>query len=217
MTTGPIAKLVLGGTIDGVQQWSIGFTCQAQTAPSSAELSTWLADVETKVNTWWTATGGGQGLNKAGLNLSTLTAYGYAELNTPATGQAELVKSSPLAGGMTTYAPSQCAIVCSLLTGYPGRHNRGRVYVPATTPIAGSNNRIPPTAQTNIATAMANFIKALATLTINGTTTSAVLVPSSGTSQSHFVTAVSVGDVVDTQRRRRDAYIESRVSVSSAS
>jgi hypothetical protein len=211
MTTGPIGRLILSGVIDATQSWSVGLTCQAETGPTSDELDAWLTAVESLVDTWWVASGGVGSINKPSLLLTTLTAYGYVELNTPPTGVAQHVLGTALAGtGTTVVTPSQLAVVCTLKTPYPGRHNTGRIYLPATAMPLLSTNRVTAALCNTLATTCAAFLTSLAGETINGTTTSAVLVPSSGISSSRFVSEASVGDIVDTQRRRRDKYVETR-------
>ncbi len=208
MTTGPYAKLSIEGTIDGVQGFSMGLSCQAETTPTAEDLIAWLPDIETPLAAWWVTTLGPKAMNKSTCIINTLKAYGYAEIGTPSQSSASFTLGTALPGNGTAVSPTQCALVVTLKTAFTGRHNTGRFYMPATAAGVGTANRLNNGQPAAVAGATATLLHALGLLTINGTTSSAVFVPSSGAAQSRFVTAVEVGDVIDTQRRRRDQYKE---------
>jgi hypothetical protein len=216
MSTGPYVKLVLSGTIDGVQDWSVGLACQTEPDATAEQLAAWLATVSPLVTTYWAAAGSIRAYQKAGFVLGKLTAFAYNEINTPSVASAELALTTPLVGTSPSEYPTQASIVHSLKTGFTGRHNSGRTYWPCTAAPGTTANRLLASQCLGLATSWAAFIRGLSTLIVNGTTTTAVIVPASGATESRFVSEVQVGDIVDTQRRRRDKYIETRQTASSS-
>nr|CRY96159.1 hypothetical protein [uncultured prokaryote] len=212
MSTGAFAKLVIGGVIDTVQSWSVGISCVANTTPSDADLDAWLTDVYPLVSTWAGAANSFKAINKAACTINTLNAYGYSELGTTAASSAEYRYGTPIAGTNSTGLSSQLALVATFKTLRPGRHNTGRIYVPCTALVQGPANRVVTGTAQGLATATAGLLTALTGTIINSTETAAPIVPNSGAGPSQVITSVYVGDIVDTQRRRRDKYVETRYS-----
>lgn len=105
-----------------------------------------------------------------------------------------------------TCLPFQCAPVVSLRTATLSRAGRGRFYLPSLAVDQVDAGRMAGAAQTTLADAaellLTGLTSAGGTVVIyhraNGTTTP--------------VTSLDVGDVIDTQRRRRNKLVESRVS-----
>jgi hypothetical protein len=103
--------------------------------------------------------------------------------------------------------PPQVALVVSLLTVVANRSGRGRFYLPSPAAEVLDGGRLDATVQGVIATAAGALFSAL---------TSASLVPVIYSRTAHTtttITSASLGDVFDTQRRRRDKLIEERVSI----
>lgn len=100
--------------------------------------------------------------------------------------------------------PSQISTVVSLHTGFPGASKRGRMYFPPFGVSAGTSNaRVASACVTALTSAMVNFfqdVNAIAGLAVN--------VYSTTVDQLTPVTQVRVGDVFDTQRRRRNELVE---------
>nr|CRY97567.1 hypothetical protein [uncultured prokaryote] len=206
--TGPLnyARLVIGGQIDAVQGWSVGLSLDVETPPTTDELVAWLPDAATAVEAWWGDSQGPKTINKPGCVLSQLAAYGYTAPGTPAVASAVLAVG-PLAGINGPEQPSQCSLVASLKTPYPGRRNQGRIYIPFTAGGFITNGLVQAATAQTIAQTTAALIVALAATTINGTTTAAALIAGSGDSQFRYVSSVVVDTVPDTQRRRADKYV----------
>ena len=103
--------------------------------------------------------------------------------------------------------PPQCAVAVSLRTASATRSGRGRFYLP----VYGTNEAVAgvldSTAQTQTATAAQ---KALQSLVAAGFTP---VIYHRGPKSTTAITTVDVGNVFDTQRRRRDKLIETRVSL----
>lgn len=102
--------------------------------------------------------------------------------------------------------PYQCAPVVSWRTAILSRAGRGRIYAPS--PAAGvlADGRMTSTARGHLADAAAGMMGAL---------TAASLQPVIYHRAAHTTTniiSLDVGDVIDTQRRRRNKLIEARTS-----
>lgn len=102
--------------------------------------------------------------------------------------------------------PFQCAPVVSLRTAQLSRSGRGRFYAPslATTQIDGG--RMLAGAQTALADSAQDLLQALEA----GGQAPVIYHRGAGTTTN--VTSIDVGDVIDTQRRRRNKLVEARVS-----
>lgn len=115
--------------------------------------------------------------------------------------------------GGTNALPPQIAICASLLTDFAGGSNRGRMYLPG--PVNGQTTtagKLTTAASGVIATALsAAFAACLAT---GGGIVIQVYSPTLRSLTT--VTAVGVGDVLDTQRSRRNSLLEIRAESSFA-
>lgn len=121
---------------------------------------------------------------------------------------AEFVLPDPIGGQGQAFLPYQCAWVSSLRTGRPGGRYRGRLYWPCYGAVLETTSLRIPTATVAAVTAdVATLLTALA----GAAAPDAVLVPAvvslTGGHASRVTTVVG-GDIVDTQRRRRDALAE---------
>lgn len=130
-------------------------------------------------------------------------------------GISEAMRGTPLNGTGAALMPSQAAMVISLQTNTPGASGRGRLYWPAAGAGVGSTFRItaPPyglfrdQAKTYLAAIETALEGAFPLITFD------LAVRSRRTHTTPHVTRIRVGDVVDTQRRRRDSLPESYSTV----
>jgi len=125
---------------------------------------------------------------------------------------AEVVLSAPAPGTGLMTKPFQSALVSSLLTGRPGRSYRGRLYWPALgASINGSTGRVAPAQVLSFTAAVSAFLSAVQMAApVDGGV--ALSVVSDTISTATPVTSILSGDILDTQRRRRDALEELRTS-----
>lgn len=112
--------------------------------------------------------------------------------------------------------PPQTCIVASLRTAAPGPRYRGRMYLPLLSGTVSTSTGLYPSADaSSIATAVKNELAAVAALSSWGAAGWTPIVASQVAGGSyHAITAVKVGNVFDTQRRRRNKIIESYSTVS---
>lgn len=117
----------------------------------------------------------------------------------------------PASGTGAPALPFQNAVVISLRTDTPGASGRGRLYWPALNAAVGTTGRMTtPTSAAMVADAktyLMGMASDLATSFIGITFTPAVR--SRLTKTTPHITRIQVGNVIDTQRRRRDTLPES--------
>lgn len=120
--------------------------------------------------------------------------------------------ATPLPGQGTMTKVFQTSLVFSLLTGRPGRSYRGRIFWPALgATISSSTGRLTGPTIGEAASEMAAFLKDAGRRgglqpdvdPVVYSTLLDVVTP---------VTSVSVGNILDTQRRRRDSLVEGRAT-----
>jgi hypothetical protein len=122
------------------------------------------------------------------------------------------------ASSATAVQVAQAAIVLSLRTDAPGASGRGRLYWPAMGAQIGTNLRLTNPTAASMAEAAAAYLNDVR-LAMEAAATSlppwsslALAVRSKTTHTTPHVVRVMVGDVIDTQRRRRDALPETYVT-----
>jgi hypothetical protein len=119
-------------------------------------------------------------------------------------------RTTALAGTGAATMPPQCAWVVSLRTNTPGGSGRGRVYWPLMDATLNSSGRIPTAEVTAGLSAMRLYLTAIrdALATAFPTIGYNLAVRSRTQLATPHVVRIQAGDVVDTQRRRRDALPE---------
>ena len=103
--------------------------------------------------------------------------------------------------------PFQVSLAVSLSTTLANRHGRGRFYLPPLTAASLAVGRVAPSSLTTIGSAVGALFSGLA-----GGNLTPVVRDRTG-HISTVVTSASVGDVFDTQRRRRNKLVEERVTI----
>lgn len=98
--------------------------------------------------------------------------------------------------------PAQNATAISLTTVLANRHGRGRFFLPPLAVSTVAGGKLAAAAVGNLVTAFTNFFDVLETQGL------AVVVRDRTNHVSTTVTAARVGDVIDTQRRRRNKLVE---------
>lgn len=191
-------RLVASGTTPGE---SFSFTMHADGVLSTGDAAQAFADALTAC---WTA--GMDGLTTAEVDVTLASA---ASIDPGTDGQitrAEVVLA--LTGtDVGEMLPFQCATVISLLTASATRSGRGRFYLPPLAVSVLDDGRISGASLAVLDTAWTAFFDSLNT---DG------LSPVVRNRTAHVSTAVTgarVGDVIDTQRRRRNKLVEARLDI----
>ena len=186
-------RMVASGTTPG-ESWS--FTLPGEGALSTADAATAFGDAPTAA---WA--GGMDDVTTADVDC---TLASVAALDPATDGQLTRVEvvlalTGVAAGEMLPY---QCATVISLLTDSATRHGRGRFYLPPLATGTVDGGLISAAAITSLDTAWTAFFDSLNTDGLN---------PVVRNRTGHIstpVTSARVGNVFDTQRRRRNKLVE---------
>jgi len=127
--------------------------------------------------------------------------------------QAEAVRAVPSPGSGTSVHPNQTSIVLSLLTPGVGPSARGRLYWPATGQLLQTSDyRISATLQGLLLTGLKAFLLNIEAAIVATLPNANLTVWSRKTANYHDVNQLRLGNVLDTQRRRRDTLLESYVA-----
>lgn len=188
---------VLNGTFPG-EVWSFGLHTNG--APSLSAAQTAWVDAVTAF--WSTAFAGIVAADVAAVQATT------AELDQATGKQISKVENGVTLVGASTAEPLpfQCAPVVSFRTNLATRAGRGRIYAPSLAVDQVAGGRLNATAQGVLADSAAAMLT-----TLSGAALSPVLY-SRTTKGIQAIVRLDVGDVIDTQRRRRNKLIEARVS-----
>jgi hypothetical protein len=199
-------KWVLSGALPPGDVWQVGFHFTTPDVPSQVAGDAVLAAQTFADSLWNGAAGGSPGVKTLYPNGTTFNQITIYTLDR-ATGHA-LTKATvglALAGtAASTALPNQLAVAVSLNSNTPGRRGRGRAFMPAPaatllTPLG----RISPGTVTNIAQSVGISLRLMQTSGFPP----CLFTPGQ---PDRLITAGSVGDVFDTQRRRRNKLVEAR-------
>lgn len=202
-------SVIANGGMPGGERWScsLSFGNLQNLASSPEEVQ---AQAQACTGPWSTFFDAGGALIPGGVSLQRVDVRSIGtDGKTVFLGQA--APSGTVTGAGAASLPNQCAIVLSLRTRAAGPKGRGRMYIPALKATVGSDGRIPPTQRETFAAFCLNLITGLQTaINVPSQTQQWVPVVASGVGAgaNNLVTAIRVGDVIDTQRRRRDALSE---------
>lgn len=204
-----------GSLLSGQERWSVSWAVSAADGNGFNDPGVMQTKCD-EVMDWFGASTGSPADLKSAIGITStvdrVRCYFHPDTGQPATVSAVSL-GAPVAGSGACTKPPQCALVVSLLTGRPGRSYRGRFYWPAITQAMTASGKWGGTSTTTLA----NAFKALLLESVAGVGTGEqamrVVVASAATGDLTAVSSVRVGDVVDTQRRRRDKMVETYASV----
>lgn len=186
----------LEGTFPG-EVWSFGLYSDSTLSVAAAQ-SAWMTGV---TNFWAAAT------TLFAADVGTTRAV-TVELD-PATGKqltgAEDTRTDAGTSAAETL-PFQCAPVVSLRTATLSRAGRGRFYAPSLAVDQVAEGRMLTAARDSLADAGLALVQGLTAAGGN------VVIYHRASGTTSLVTSLDVGDVIDTQRRRRNKLIEARTS-----
>lgn len=201
-------KFVVGGGLNGGEIWATDWHFETPAIPPLGARDAVVVAGVFLDSLWIGAAGGSPGIGSIMAASTTLTGCTIYVLD-PTTGRALdrafVARNLPGtgAGGAT---PNQCAVVATLKTATPGPRGRGRVYLPP--PLLGAvtlTGRLIATHRDQMANTVGKTLLLMQTSGYNP-----VLFTKSQPNRP--ITTGSVGDVIDTQRRRRDKLVEARSS-----
>lgn len=187
----------VSGTFPG-EAWSFGIHTLGNLTTSAANAA-WVS----AFGAFWT--GNADALMTADI---TVTEIATAELDQATGKQLTKVSTGSSLVGISAGEPLpfQCAPVVSLRTNLATRAGRGRFYAPAVAVSHVVNGRLTSAAQNALLAGGVDMIT-----TFSGAGLDAVLY-SRTTHATQSIVRIDVGDVIDTQRRRRNKLAENRVT-----
>jgi hypothetical protein len=203
---------IMGTMYNTAEIWNTGFFVGTETADVTPPTQAAADMVKTAWQTFFTATGNSINyqFKTTGVKLALVNTDGHDDL-------AHIVTSmytSPIAGAETGSGhPPQIALVASLIAGTAkGVGHRGRMYLPGVAAPMDTTGHITTSYPASIATTLATFFS-----TVNSSFDSPGTVINASKGGTGFnlappinrsITDVNVGNVYDTQRRRRNALVE---------
>lgn len=208
----PFQRIHIDGLLgSGAEEWSTSFAVQTLDGLGITDpvvLQDWATDIMTA----WNVGTGWQGDLRSMLgstsSITGIRIYNYQSTTDPANALGQST-SAAVAGSGTVILPFQSSLVYTLRTQVPGRRTRGRMYWPFLTATMLATGQISTSVVTLAARAssFADMLNALCAAGPSGTHIPVIVSKAGGTVTP--VTSVRVGNIMDTQRRRRDALVES--------
>lgn len=200
-------KLVIEGSFPGGEVWSCNFGFIASDGSAMdvyEDMAAWAQSAFAVLTSLATI----PDLRSALTTAASMTAVSIQAYSN----SGELIQSATSAGvpvpgnSLAVRTPRDC-IVLSLETGRPGRSFRGRVFWPSLgTAVSSSTLRLPSATVLAFATQGSLLLRALA-LSAPAPYTMIPVIVSQTRGVNTPVTQVSVDDILDTQRRRTDAWV----------
>lgn len=207
-------RLVISGTIAGVQSWSCGITVaptatgQFSPEPNQAILDTWVQNRVVNVRDMFTLAGTRNTTLKSLMGSSTqvdgLDAYFYPSGSDISTVQSTANFGAAIVGTSTVQLPAQAAVVASLRSGQPGRRGRGRLYLPLTGATIDNTLHLQTLPMQDVAQRVAQLLTDIGNSQVGGLDVDAVVGSTFG---AYVITSVVVDNDIDTQRRRSDKIV----------
>lgn len=202
-----------GDCFNGAEEWSTGFFMGYADGDAAAPSAAFATAVKAAWLTFFTTSqvNISSSYKTAGIKLATLKTDGKTDLDSVITDYFTTPPEGTYGGAPW---PAQCTVVAQLAaSNNRGLAGKGRMYLPGIyAAVDPSTGKYSTTAAGNIATHLATFFNAINGSTdapgdvINASQGRAVLFGAGPVNQR--VASVRVGDVVDTQRRRRNGLVE---------
>lgn len=195
---------VAGGALPGGEVW----TCTLRTVPSTPPTFGGLDLVAAaeEVRALWQGCLAATAGFSVGSTLARVQSYVYDEAGILA--EQAVSTGATYTGTVAVKMPNQCAVVVSLGTGQAGKSRRGRIFVPLLG-LGMVDGRMASTSPGLIADAFQGMLESLAGAGYaTPPSEGRVVVASATLGITTPVTNIRVGNVIDTQQRRRDAIVE---------
>jgi hypothetical protein len=203
-----VLRVVVGGPVGGGDNWSIGLnmgvgTPAADAGATGTEMNTVATDVLAFVKTAWDNANGIKTICRSGTALLSASSYLYGTGAVLTAQGAATIASDPGTGSFP--APAFNALVVSLQTATAGRSGRGRLYLPASSPVSNASD-----GQSTITATLGPVIRTLLqaltrTYVLHGANVVGSLVVASPLTDNYdFATSFHINSLYDTQRGRQN-------------
>lgn len=203
---------ISGSMYGGEEEWSTGFYMGNVGADSNAPLQSIVDAIGPLWQTLFTTSANGFSNNYKTHEIK-IVSLKASDGKTVPDSQVYYTYPAPITGGYATNQnPPQIATVCTLIgVAARGLASKGRMFLPGTGFSVDTNGRIPTANQTALTTGMKTFLTAVNALPEDNV----ILLASQGRKPPliggpvmHEVISIRLGNVYDTQRRRRNALTE---------
>lgn len=201
--------LRMGGVAFTSEEWSTGIRVQGlglwqSTLPNMHIVAvTQLSGIAAICSTLWSGTDS-VGTTRHSLDYVTFNPVGVDGKQDPVLDTVRFDFTTP-ATGLNTTSPPQVAIVATLRTAASrGRAHAGRMYLPGLDSAIGTDGSMSATVRDRVGIRVAAFIRDINAVT-GGAGNAFVASTFSNLGGHRPITSVQVGDVYDTQRRRRNS------------
>lgn len=201
------------GKLPGGEDWSIGVRSDGGVLESPVTLTeTALAAANRFAEMRNALATGNAQLNPApwadGTTFEGVTAR-FVDVNGKTVSQTDVRPTTAMpASASAAYLPNQCCVVVTLLTAAAGRSAKGRVYLPLLGNPILTDGRLGQAAR--VVSEFSRFLSSTLSdwQALTGQTAERWVVASRTNGDINPITAVRVGNVIDTQRRRRSSLPE---------
>lgn len=205
---------ILGNMWNGLEEWSTGFFIGNDSGGDMGAAPT-VAEAQAIATAWGTfftanATGIGTNWKTLGVKVSMVNTSGHAD---PSLTQYYYYPTAKVGDAASAHFPPQIALVATLTTARPrGYGSKGRMYIPGVIKSLDSTAHIDPAATALIATGVKTMLDAInaspdvpGSVVLNSALSAGV---PGHPALMEKVTGVRIGNVYDTQRRRRNQLVE---------
>lgn len=197
--------------MQGTEEWSTGFHIGGQSADVEPPTEEGCAVIAAAWKTFFqtTAVSISNKWQTTGVKLATLDTDGSSYGNE----QAYFYESTPYSGTGNIHWPAQIALVATLTSEVPrGLASKGRMYLPGVASSLTDSGKLASTTVSSVATALKAFFDDInSSIEMPGVVTIASKgskPPLVGAPITRTATGLRIGDVPDTQRRRRNQLVE---------
>jgi len=202
---------IFGTSMQGTEEWSTGFHLGGQSADVEPPTEAGAAVIAAAWKTFWqtNAVSVSSKWQFTGVKLATLDLDGTAYGNE----QVYHYEATPASGAGVIHWPAQVALVATLLSDVPrGLASKGRMYLPGIASSLTDAGKLSNTTVSAVATNLKAFfddintnfeLPGVATIASRGSKP-----PLIGDPVTRTVQSIRIGDVPDTQRRRRNQLVE---------
>ena len=202
---------ISGSMFGGEEEWSTGFYVGNASADANTPDQTFVDAIGPLWQTLFTTAANGFNNNYKTHEIK-MVQLGTDGKTVPDS-QRYYTYPAPITGGYATNTnPPQIALVVTLIgVSARGLASKGRMFLPGTGFAVDVNGRIPTASQTTLTTATKTFLTAVNALPENNVVMLASQgrkPPLLGDPVNHEVISIRIGNVFDTQRRRRNALTE---------
>lgn len=207
-----VIRIVTSGPTNvGADVWNVVWHAQSDFSMTTDNLQTYANIIRDAWTEGWFHQSSITGFLNAGSSMDQVQVYTLDAENHVI--DTAIAVTSGFVNGTGVHAlPAECALVASLETGRAGRSYRGRSYLPGIDATAlNANGQVDTTVQGELAVAFADLMSSINIATSGGFPDHHATLGVLSLVQSVIspITSIKVGNVMDSQRRRRNGSPES--------